>query len=79
MQLLVGATAILGLLFIVAPLSGWLSPLQASFLLGVMYLSAVAYLITHQRIARRFLSELLVDGTFLVFGGIALVIMLIRS
>jgi hypothetical protein len=53
--------------------------LHASFLLGVGYLSAVAYLITHQRLARRFLSESLVDGTFLVFGGIALVSMLIRS
>src|SRR4029450_4429355 len=37
------------------------------------------YLITHQRLARRFLNESLVDGTFLVFGGIALVSMLIRS
>jgi 4-hydroxy-3-methylbut-2-enyl diphosphate reductase len=79
MPLLVGAMAILGLLFIVAPLSRWLSPLHASFLLGVGYLSAVAYLITHQRVARRFLSESLVDGTFLVFGCIALVIMLVRS
>jgi 4-hydroxybenzoate polyprenyltransferase len=79
MQLLVGATAVLALLFVMAPLGGWLKPLHASFLLGVGYLSAVAYLITHQRLARRFLSESLVDGTFLVFGGIALVIMLIRS
>jgi len=79
MQLLVGATAILGLLFVAAPLSGWLNPLHASFLLGVGYLAGVAYLITQQRIARRFLSESLVDGTFLVFGAIALVTMLIRS
>jgi hypothetical protein len=79
MQLLVGATVILGLLFVVAPLSGWLSPVHTSFLLGVGYLSAVAYLITHQRIARRFVSEALVDGTFLVFGGIALIILLSRS
>jgi (E)-4-hydroxy-3-methyl-but-2-enyl pyrophosphate reductase len=79
MQLLVGATAILGLLFIVAPLGGGLSLLHANFLWGVGYLAAVAYLITHQRIARRFLSESLVDGTFLVFGAIALVIMLVKS
>jgi (E)-4-hydroxy-3-methyl-but-2-enyl pyrophosphate reductase len=77
LQLLVGATAILALLFIVAPLSGWLSPIHASFLLGVGYLAAAAYLITHQCIVRRFLSEALVDGTFLVFGAIALVTMLI--
>jgi (E)-4-hydroxy-3-methyl-but-2-enyl pyrophosphate reductase len=77
LQLLVGATAILALLFIVAPLSGWLSPIHASFLLGVGYLAAAAYLITHQRIVRRFLSESLVDGTFLVFGAIASVTMLI--
>jgi (E)-4-hydroxy-3-methyl-but-2-enyl pyrophosphate reductase len=77
LQLLVGAVAILALLFIVAPLSGWLNPIHASFLLGVGYLAAAAYLITHQRIVRRFLSESLVDGTFLVFGAIALVTMLI--
>jgi 4-hydroxy-3-methylbut-2-enyl diphosphate reductase len=79
LQLLVGATGILAMLFIVAPLSGWLSPLHASFLLGVAYLAVAAYLITHQRIARRFLSESLVDGTFLVFGVIALVTMLVGS
>jgi 4-hydroxy-3-methylbut-2-enyl diphosphate reductase len=79
LQLLVGAMVILALLFIVAPLSGWLSPRHASFLLGVAYLAAEAYLITHQRITRRFLSEALVDGTFLVFGAIALVTMLVGS
>jgi 4-hydroxybenzoate polyprenyltransferase len=77
LQLLVGATAILALLFMVAPLSGWLNPIHASFLLGVVYLAAGEYLITRQRIARRFLSESLVDGTFLVFGGIALLTMLV--
>jgi 4-hydroxy-3-methylbut-2-enyl diphosphate reductase len=76
MQLLVGATLILGLLFVVAPLSGWLDPWHSSFLLGVGFLSTVAYMITHQRIARRFVSEALVDGTFLVFGGIALILLL---
>jgi 4-hydroxybenzoate polyprenyltransferase len=79
MQLLVAATAVLALLFIMAPVGGGTTPLHASFLFGVGYLAAVAYLITHQRIARRFLSESLVDGTFLVFGAIALVIMLVRS
>jgi 4-hydroxybenzoate polyprenyltransferase len=77
LQLLVGATAILALLFIMAPLSGWLSASYASFLLGVAYLGVGAYLITHQRIARGFLSESLVDGTFLVFGAIAMVTMLV--
>jgi hypothetical protein len=67
------------LLFIVAPLSGWLRPIHASFLLGVAYLAAGAYLITRQRIVRRFLSESLVDGTFLVFGAIALVAMFVGS
>jgi hypothetical protein len=33
--------------------------------------------VTRQRIVRGFLSESLVDGTFLVFGAIALVTMLI--
>jgi hypothetical protein len=61
----------------VAPLSGWLSPAHTGFLLGVTYLAAGAYLITHQRITRRFLSESLVDGTFLVFGAIALVTRLV--
>jgi (E)-4-hydroxy-3-methyl-but-2-enyl pyrophosphate reductase len=79
LQVLVGATAILALLFSVAPLSGWLSLVHVSFLLGVAYLAAGAYLITHQRIARRFLSESLVDGTFLVFGAIAMVIMLVGA
>jgi 4-hydroxy-3-methylbut-2-enyl diphosphate reductase len=79
MPLLVGAMVMLALLFSLAPLSGWLSPWHASFLLGVGYLAAVAYLITQQRVARRFLSESLVDGTFLVFGSIALVIMLLRA
>jgi 4-hydroxy-3-methylbut-2-enyl diphosphate reductase len=77
LQLLVGATVILALLFIVAPLSGWLSPMHVSFLLGVVYLAAAEYLITRQRIVRRFLSESLVDGTFLVFGAIALATMLV--
>ena len=79
LQLLGGAMAILAMLFVGAPLSGWLSPIHASFLLGVVYLAAGAYLITHQRIARRFLSESLVDGTFLVFGAIALVTMLVGA
>jgi 4-hydroxybenzoate polyprenyltransferase len=79
LQLLVGAAGTLAMLFIVAPLSGWLSPLHASFLLGVAYLAVAAYLITHQRIARRFLSESLVDGAFLVFGAIALLTMLVGS
>jgi 4-hydroxybenzoate polyprenyltransferase len=79
LQLLVGAAGTLAMLFIVAPLSGWLSPLHASFLLGVAYLAVAAYLITHQRTARRFLSESLVDGAFLVFGAIALLTMLVGS
>jgi 4-hydroxy-3-methylbut-2-enyl diphosphate reductase len=79
MPLLVGAIAILALLFIMAPFSGWLSPLHSSFLVGVGYLAAVAYLITHQRVRRRFLSESLVEGVFLVFGAIGLLMMLIRS
>jgi hypothetical protein len=45
----------------------------------VAYLAVTAYLITHQRIARRFLSESLVDGTFLVFGAIALVTIVVGS
>ncbi len=77
LQVLVSATVILALLFIVAPLSGWLRPIHASFLLGVAYLAVGAYLITRQRIVRRFLSESLVDGTFLVFGAVALMTMLI--
>ena len=76
LQLLVGATAILALLFIIAPLSGGFSPIHASFLLGVAYLATGEYLITRQRIVRRFLSESLVDGTFLIFGVIALMTML---
>jgi (E)-4-hydroxy-3-methyl-but-2-enyl pyrophosphate reductase len=79
LQLLVGAMAILAMLFVAAPLSGWLSPTHMAFLLGVTYLAVGAYLITHQRIARRFLSESLVDGTFFVFAAIALVTMLAGS
>lgn len=79
LQLLVGAMAILAMLFVAAPLSGWLSPIHGVFLLGVAYLAVGAYLITHQRIARRFLSESLVDGTFFVFAAIALVTMLVGS
>jgi (E)-4-hydroxy-3-methyl-but-2-enyl pyrophosphate reductase len=79
LQLLVGALAILALLFSVAPLSGWLSLMHASFLLSVAYLAAGAYLITRQRIVRRFLSESLVDGAFLVFGAIALLATWISS
>jgi 4-hydroxy-3-methylbut-2-enyl diphosphate reductase len=79
LKLLVGAIAMLTLLFIGGPLGAWLSPIHASFLLGVAYLAVGAYLITHQRIARRFLSESLVDGTFLVFGGIALLTTLVGS
>jgi 4-hydroxy-3-methylbut-2-enyl diphosphate reductase len=76
-QLLVGTTTLLGLFFVVAPSTGWLHPLQASYLLGVAYLALGLYLIARQRIVRRFLSESLVDGAFLVFGAIALVTMLI--
>jgi 4-hydroxy-3-methylbut-2-enyl diphosphate reductase len=79
LQLLLGAIVILALLFVVAPLSGWLSPIQASFLVGVAYLAVGAYLITRQRIARRFLSESLVDGTFLVFGAMAVLSALVGS
>jgi 4-hydroxy-3-methylbut-2-enyl diphosphate reductase len=79
LQLLVGAMVILAMLFVAAPLSGWLGPMHMVFLLGVTYLAVVAYLITHQRIARRFLSESLVDGTFFVFAAIALITMLVRS
>ena len=78
-QLLVGATTILVLFFLIAPLSGRFTPILASFLLGVAYLAVVEYLITRQRIVRRFLSESLVDGTFLVFGLIALMTRLIGS
>ncbi len=77
LQLLVGATAILAMLFAAAPLSGWFSPIHVSFLLGVAYLAVGEYLITRQRITRRSLSESLVDGTFYVFAAIALVIMLV--
>lgn len=77
LQLLVATTAILAVLFIAAPLSGWLSPIQAAFLIGVAYLALCKYLITGQRIVRRFLSESLVDGTFFVFGAIALLTMLV--
>jgi 4-hydroxybenzoate polyprenyltransferase len=79
LQLLMGATAILALLFIIAPLSGGLSPIHASFLLGVAYLATAEYLITRQRIVRRFLSESLVDGIFLVFSAIALGTLLLGS
>jgi hypothetical protein len=77
LQLLVGATTILALLFLIAPLSSRFTPIHASFLLGVAYLAVGEYLITRQRIVRRFLSESLVDGTFLVFGLIALMTMLV--
>jgi 4-hydroxybenzoate polyprenyltransferase len=79
LQLLVGAMTILAMLFVAAPLSGWLGTIHMAFLLGVGYLAVGAYLITHQRIARRFLSESLVDGTFFVFAAIALVTMLVGS
>jgi (E)-4-hydroxy-3-methyl-but-2-enyl pyrophosphate reductase len=79
LQLLMGAMAILAMLFVAAPLSGWLSPIHIAFLLGVGYLAVGAYLITHQRIGRRFLSESLVDGTFFVFAAIALLTMLVGS
>lgn len=75
-QLLVATTAILSLFFVVAPSAGWLRPVQASYLIGVAYLGVSLYLITRQRIVRRFLSESLVDGAFLVFGAIAVVTML---
>jgi len=77
LQLLVASTAILAFLFVAAPISGWLSPIHMGFLMGVAYLAFGEYLITRQRIARRFLSESLVDGTFLVFGVIALVTLLV--
>jgi 4-hydroxy-3-methylbut-2-enyl diphosphate reductase len=77
LQLLGGATIILTLLFLLAPLSGRFSPVHTSFLLGVGYLAVGEYLITRQRIVRRFLSESLVDGTFLVFGLIALMTMFV--
>ena len=77
LQLLVGATTLLAVLFLLAPLSGGFTPIHASFLLGVAYLAVGEYLITRQRITRRFLSESLVDGTFLVFGLIALMTMLV--
>jgi 4-hydroxy-3-methylbut-2-enyl diphosphate reductase len=77
LQLLVGATAILAMLFVAGPLSGWLSPMHTTFLLGVAYLAVGEFLITRQRIARRFLSESLVDGTFVVFAAIAIGTMLI--
>jgi hypothetical protein len=50
-----------------------------AFLLGVAYLGVSAYLITRQRIVRRFLSESVVDGTFFVFAVIALGTMLVGS
>jgi len=77
LQLVVGAVVILAMLFVAAPLSGWLSPIHTAFLLGVAYLGVSAYLITSQRIVRRFLSESIVDGTFFVFAAIALVTMLV--
>jgi (E)-4-hydroxy-3-methyl-but-2-enyl pyrophosphate reductase len=76
-QILMGTTAILTVLFIAAPLSGWLHPVHVAFLIGVVYLALCKYLITGQRIMRRFLSESLVDGTFFVFGAIALMTMLV--
>lgn len=75
-QLLVGMMAVVGLWFVAAPSSGWLAAIQGTFVMGVVYLALCAYLITRQRIVRGFLSESLVDGTFLVFGGIALLTML---
>jgi (E)-4-hydroxy-3-methyl-but-2-enyl pyrophosphate reductase len=72
-QLLVATTTILGLFFAVAPSTGWLRPLQVSYLIGVAYLALGLYLITRQRLIRRFLSEALVDGAFLVFGAIAFI------
>jgi 4-hydroxybenzoate polyprenyltransferase len=77
LQLLVAATAILAMFFVAAPLSEWFSPVHASFLLGVAYLAVGEYLLTRQRIVRRFLSESLVDGTFFVFAAIALGTMLV--
>jgi 4-hydroxy-3-methylbut-2-enyl diphosphate reductase len=76
-QLLVASTATLAFLFVAAPIGGWFSPFHTGFLMGVAYLAFGEYLITQQRIARRFLSESLVDGTFLVFGAIAFVTMLL--
>jgi 4-hydroxy-3-methylbut-2-enyl diphosphate reductase len=71
-QLLVASTAILALWFVAAPSTGWLPVAQASHLVGVAYLGVILYRITRQRIVRRFMSESLVDGAFLVFGLIAL-------
>ena len=79
LQLVVGAIVMLAMLFVAAPLSGWLSPIHVAFLLGVAYLGVSAYLITRQRIVRRFLSESVVDGTFFVFAVIALGTMLVGS
>jgi len=78
LQLLVGMTGVLALWLAVAPIGGWLLPIHASFLIGVAYLAFCEYLITRQRIIRGFLSESLVDGTFLLFGGIALLTMLVN-
>jgi 4-hydroxy-3-methylbut-2-enyl diphosphate reductase len=75
-QLLVAMLVVVGLWFVIAPLSGWLTPAHVTFVMGVAYLALCGYLITRQRIARGFLSEALVDGSFLVFGGIALLTML---
>lgn len=77
LQLLVGMAVMVGLWFVAAPISGWLAPIHASFVLGVAYIALCEYLITRQRIVRGFLSESLVDGTFLVFGGIAFLTMLV--
>jgi 4-hydroxy-3-methylbut-2-enyl diphosphate reductase len=77
LQILMGSTGILTVLFIAAPLNGWLHPVHVAFLIGVAYLVLGKYLITGQRIVRRFLSESLVDGTFFVFGAIALITMLV--
>ncbi|MBI3327273.1 MAG: 4-hydroxy-3-methylbut-2-enyl diphosphate reductase [Nitrospinae bacterium] len=77
LQLLVGMTGMVGVWFIAAPISGWLLPMHASYIIGVAYIAVCEYLITRQRIVRGFLSESLVDGTFLLFGGLALLLLLV--
>ncbi len=77
LHLLIAMTAVVGLWFVAAPISGWLASIHASFVIGVAYIGVCEYLITRQRIVRGFLSESLIDGAFLLFGGIALLTMLV--
>ena len=66
----------LALLFIVAPLRRLAEPAACKFSVGCRIPVGGGIPDHSSASARRFLSESLVDGTFLVFGGIALVIML---